>query len=266
MGFSSSGGGKIMALNCRQCGVIGSVVDTICRNCGTVLTNGAMPVINNPGSIAFNNNPNPSQQQPLHPNSYPSNNQYNFQPKNSGWQSPQNSNYQNSNYSNNNNQNNNYQNPYYQTNNQPYQNQPPSWQDMSSYQQGYQNQPNQTQSHTQYPYPPNYQPQHPQMQMQRWTNPQANWGQPQNQQVFIVNGVHPTNLYQERKSPALSVLLSFLLTGAGQFYNGQAGKGLLMLGSCIILWGFFLGWVVSLWSIYDAYNTSKKINSGQQVT
>lgn len=235
-----------MALTCRQCGVVGSVIDTICRGCGTVLTNGSMPVINNPGSIAsYNNNP---QNQPPQWNQ-PNNNQYN---------SPHN---------NNQNWQNQYQNNNYQNNNvapwQGYQNQPPA---NLNNPYPYQQNPYSQGQNLQNPYqvlPQTQQP--PQMQMQRWSSPQANWGQPQGQQVFIVNNVHPMGLYQERKSPALSVVLSFLLTGAGQLYNGQVGKGLLMLGACVVMWGFFLGWVVTLWSIYDAYSTAKKINSGQRV-
>jgi hypothetical protein len=36
-----------------------------------------------------------------------------------------------------------------------------------------------------------------------------------------------------RKSPGLAFLLSFLITGAGQGYNGQWGKGLLMFGGAV---------------------------------
>lgn len=248
-----------MALTCRQCGVIGSVVDTICRSCGVVLTNGSMPAISNPGPIAsYDNNPNLGQPQNWNSPNNNQYNQYNPYPNN-----PNNGNWQNQ-YQNNQNNlpswqhqpqqpNSNWVNP---SNPNSYQ------QDPYSQPQTYPQYPQQFQSPIQSPTP---QPQMPPMQMQRWPNPaQAHWGQPQ-QQVFIVNSVHPMGIYQERKSPALSVLLSFLLTGAGQLYNGQAAKGLLMLGACVVLWGFLLGWVVTLWSIYDAYITAKKINSGQRV-
>ncbi len=240
-----------MALTCRQCGVIGSVVDTICRSCGTVLTNGSMPAINNPGSITYyDNNSMPAQP----PQPWNSNNQYNTYPNNG--QNGQNQ-YQNNNlpsWQGQPQQQPNLGNPVYPQQQYPQQQYP------------YQSPvPQQQYPQQQYPYQsPVPQQQAPPMQMQKWSGQaQSSWGQPQ--QVFIVNNVHPMGLYQERKSPGLSVLLSFLLTGAGQLYNGQVAKGILMLGTCVILWGFLLGWVVTLWSIYDAYITAKKINSGQRV-
>lgn len=55
------------------------------------------------------------------------------------------------------------------------------------------------------------------------------------------------------KNPAVAVLLAFLFPGAGQFYNGHAGKGLIVL---------FTFWLVIpwIWSIFDAYNCAHRIN------
>ena len=60
----------------------------------------------------------------------------------------------------------------------------------------------------------------------------------------------------KKRSPGLAALLSFLLAGLGQIYNGQLGKGLLIL---------FTGWLILPWiyGIFDAYRTAKRINAGQ---
>lgn len=88
---------------------------------------------------------------------------------------------------------------------------------------------------------------------------------------------------KSRKEPALACVLSFLLPGLGQFYNGESGKGAIMLGASIFgvilmasaindeLWSgrnsdekgalggmIFLGaW---LWSLIDAPISASKIN------
>ena len=62
------------------------------------------------------------------------------------------------------------------------------------------------------------------------------------------------------KSPGIALLLSLLIAGVGQMYNGQVGKGILMLIACILLWYFLLGWVVWIWSMIDAYQEAKHIN------
>jgi TM2 domain-containing membrane protein YozV len=62
------------------------------------------------------------------------------------------------------------------------------------------------------------------------------------------------------KSPGIALLLSFLLCGVGQMYNGQVAKGILMLIGCILTWFVFLGWIVSIWSMVDAYSTAKAMN------
>lgn len=56
--------------------------------------------------------------------------------------------------------------------------------------------------------------------------------------------------------PALAAVLSFVIAGLGQIYNGQIGKGLLI---------FFTSWLIVPWiiGIFDAYSTAKKINEGK---
>jgi TM2 domain-containing membrane protein YozV len=62
------------------------------------------------------------------------------------------------------------------------------------------------------------------------------------------------------KSPGVALLLSLLICGVGQMYNGQVGKGILMLVGCIFLWFIFLGWIIWIWSMIDAYQTAKRMN------
>ena len=62
------------------------------------------------------------------------------------------------------------------------------------------------------------------------------------------------------KSPGIALLLSLLICGVGQMYNGQVGKGILMLIGCIALWFVLLGWIVWIWSMIDAYSTAKQMN------
>jgi TM2 domain-containing membrane protein YozV len=74
----------------------------------------------------------------------------------------------------------------------------------------------------------------------------------------------------EKKSPGFAAVLSFLIPGLGQIYNGQIGKGIIMVVAAvifalliIILIGIILYLALWLYGIYDAYDTAKKINSGE---
>jgi TM2 domain-containing membrane protein YozV len=87
--------------------------------------------------------------------------------------------------------------------------------------------------------------------------------------VQVTNQIPGANLAQAAlllsgdaapKSPGIALLLSFLLCGVGQMYNGQVGKGFLMLFGGIAAWLVFLGWVVWIWSMVDAYQTAKQMN------
>jgi TM2 domain-containing membrane protein YozV len=56
------------------------------------------------------------------------------------------------------------------------------------------------------------------------------------------------------------LVLSLLIVGLGQFYNGEHKKGALMLGAAIVL-GFFsfglLWFAVAIWSAVDAYRVAR---------
>lgn len=56
------------------------------------------------------------------------------------------------------------------------------------------------------------------------------------------------------KNPGVALLLSFVFPGGGQFYNGQAGKGLL------VLFTFWMFGITYIWSLFDAYSSAQRIN------
>lgn len=73
---------------------------------------------------------------------------------------------------------------------------------------------------------------------------------------------------QPMKNPGVAAAASFLFAGLGQVYNGEIGKGLLLI--CIqlinillmfLLIGFITWTVVWIYGIYDAYKTAEKINA-----
>lgn len=64
------------------------------------------------------------------------------------------------------------------------------------------------------------------------------------------------------KNPVVAAILSFVIAGVGQMYNGEMKKGLLMLGGTIILGaltGGILAIAIWLWAIYDAYTVAKEM-------
>jgi|GEM_PF-578913 len=61
---------------------------------------------------------------------------------------------------------------------------------------------------------------------------------------------------KEERSPVLAAVLSFIIAGLGQFYNGQVGKGIIIFLTSLLV----VPWVIG---IFDAYNTAKKINRGE---
>lgn len=58
------------------------------------------------------------------------------------------------------------------------------------------------------------------------------------------------------RNPVLATVLSFIFPGAGQVYNGQIGKGVLIFLTCWL----FIPWI---YGIIDAYVTAEKIKNGQ---
>ena len=77
-----------------------------------------------------------------------------------------------------------------------------------------------------------------------------------------------------QKSPGLAAVLSFLFVGLGQIYNGQIGKGLLLMVVVPILTiavivnvsvvgGALFGFLLWVLNITDAYSQAGKINAGE---
>ncbi|WP_156184134.1 zinc ribbon domain-containing protein [Halostagnicola sp. A56] len=76
--------------------------------------------------------------------------------------------------------------------------------------------------------------------------------------------------YPQEKNPGIAAVLSVFVTGVGQIYNGQVGKGLaLMVIQFInallvfVVVGIFTGFIVWVYAIYDAYSVAEKINRGE---
>ena len=60
--------------------------------------------------------------------------------------------------------------------------------------------------------------------------------------------------YATGKTPVLATILSLLVVGLGQFYNGDTKKGAIMLGIAIILGIVSAGIVWLAFAIYSAYD------------
>lgn len=81
-------------------------------------------------------------------------------------------------------------------------------------------------------------------------------------------GVDPALLLDAAdKSPGLAAFLSFIFVGLGQLYNGQIGKGILVMFVYFLFWGvavieapgaFILIFVLWVWMISDAYSVAKR--------
>ncbi|UGV41394.1 zinc-ribbon domain-containing protein [Methanococcoides orientis] len=70
---------------------------------------------------------------------------------------------------------------------------------------------------------------------------------------------------QSPKDPGLAAVLSLLLSGLGQVYNGELKKGIGILVGVVVGWVTFLipGIIICVYGVYDAYTTSKKMNSAE---
>jgi TM2 domain-containing membrane protein YozV len=69
------------------------------------------------------------------------------------------------------------------------------------------------------------------------------------------------------RNPLLAAILSLIIAGLGQIYNGQIGKGAIFMVIQLIngaLTAVLIGWLllplVGLWATVDAYMTAKRNN------
>jgi TM2 domain-containing membrane protein YozV len=72
----------------------------------------------------------------------------------------------------------------------------------------------------------------------------------------------------QKKNPLIALILSLIITGVGQIYNGQVRKGVILLVVFFIVFVIFwpLALIVWLFGMYDAYTTAGKINNGDRIT
>jgi TM2 domain-containing membrane protein YozV len=73
---------------------------------------------------------------------------------------------------------------------------------------------------------------------------------------------------QPMKNPGIAAIASFFFSGLGQIYNGEIGKGIVLIiiqFINILLMFIFIGLLtyplVWLYGIYDAYKTAEKFNA-----
>jgi TM2 domain-containing membrane protein YozV len=69
------------------------------------------------------------------------------------------------------------------------------------------------------------------------------------------------------RNPILAAVLSLIVAGLGQIYNGQIGKGVIFIilqlingALTVVLIGWLLMPIVGLWAVIDAYLTAKRTN------
>jgi TM2 domain-containing membrane protein YozV len=69
------------------------------------------------------------------------------------------------------------------------------------------------------------------------------------------------------KNPTIAVLLSFFITGLGQIYNGQIGKGVVFIVLYTISWvsmfvivGLITTPILWIWGMVDAHSEARRIN------
>ncbi|WP_052959079.1 hypothetical protein [Methanoculleus sediminis] len=69
---------------------------------------------------------------------------------------------------------------------------------------------------------------------------------------------------REEKNPVFAAGLSLLFPGLGQVYNGETGRGILVLFLVLagLLVMFIPGAIVWVFSIYDARATARRMNAG----
>lgn len=109
-----------------------------------------------------------------------------------------------------------------------------------------------------------------------WSTPNEQWPVPQRSRVFGDSAPNRATmlatraggdlalrddmLSQPEHQPGMALLLSLILCGTGQIYNGEVSKGIMMMVLCFLLWFVLLGWVVHIWSIVDSVVVAERVN------
>jgi hypothetical protein len=73
------------------------------------------------------------------------------------------------------------------------------------------------------------------------------------QNVQASQPAQPAFVPHQIKNPGIAMLMSIIIPGGGQFYNGHAGKGILILCTFWLI----IPWI---WGIFDAYTCANRIN------
>lgn len=50
----------------------------------------------------------------------------------------------------------------------------------------------------------------------------------------------------------IAAICSFFIPGLGQLVQGRLIKALIMFVLAAMLWIFWLGWIITIWAVYDA--------------
>lgn len=85
------------------------------------------------------------------------------------------------------------------------------------------------------------------------------------QPMFAAPAPHTTTIvhhYHEEKSPGLAAVLSFLIFGLGQLYNGHFGKAVIFFVCGVLGMLAFVvpGVIIWILGIVDAYQSAEQIN------
>jgi len=72
-------------------------------------------------------------------------------------------------------------------------------------------------------------------------------------------------VYVKRKEPGLALLLSLLIPGLGQIYNGDVGKGIAFMIAFFVLIWIGVGIVFWIWAMIDAHQVATNINFGRRI-
>ena len=71
----------------------------------------------------------------------------------------------------------------------------------------------------------------------------------------------------QQKNPVLALILSLIIVGLGQVYNGQTVKGIVLFIVALLLGltgvGLIISFIIWLYAMYDAYTIAQRINDGE---
>ena len=85
---------------------------------------------------------------------------------------------------------------------------------------------------------------------------------------YAAAGVQGVVVVKSHKDPGIAAVLSFFYCGLGQIYNGEIGKGVLLLVvyfvslmSIFFVVGLITTPILWLYGMFDAYKTAERLNT-----